>query len=101
MNDFVLVGDEVLNNLDAKILKAIKTISPTSFVSAVELSDRVKIDKMELGDRIMNLKKSGEVDIVTKEFVSSITLPNFIAKVRLTEAGRAALKKIRSTSKGR
>jgi hypothetical protein len=100
LSDFVLVGDEVLNKLDAKILKAIKTLSPTSFVSAVELSDKVKIDKKELGDRIMALKKSGKVDIVTKEFMSSITLPNFVAKVRLTEVGRAALKNNRSTSKG-
>ena len=100
MSDFILVSDKVLNKLDAKILKAIKALSPTSFVGAIELSDKVEMDKNELGDRIMNLKKSGEVDIVTKEFMSSITLPNFIAKVRLTEAGRAALKKIRSTSKG-
>ena len=82
-----------MNSLDAKILKAIRALSPTSFVGAVELSDKVKMDKKELGDRIMALKKSGKVDIVTKEFVSSITLPNFISKIRLTDAGRKALEK--------
>ena len=93
MSDFIQVGDEVLNDIDAKILKAIKTLSPTSFVGAIELSDKVKMDKNKLGNRIMALKRSGKVDIVTKEFVSSMTLPNFIAKFRLTESGREALKK--------
>ena len=60
MSNFVLVGDEVLNKLNAKILKAIKALSPTSFVSAVELSDKVKIDKKELVDRLMSLKKSAK-----------------------------------------
>jgi hypothetical protein len=46
-----------------------------------------------LGDRLIALKKSGQVDIVTREFMSSMTLPNFIAKVRLTELGRKALTK--------
>jgi hypothetical protein len=99
LSDFVLVGDKILNNLDEKILKAIKALSPTSFVGAAELSDKVKIDKKDLGNRVMTLKESGKVDIVTKEFVSSMTLPNFITKVRLTEEGREALKKSRSTSK--
>jgi hypothetical protein len=43
----VLVGDKILNNLDAKILKAIKALSPTSFVCVIELSDKVKMDNVE------------------------------------------------------
>jgi hypothetical protein len=31
LGDFVLVGDKILNNLDEKILKAIKALSLTSF----------------------------------------------------------------------
>jgi hypothetical protein len=82
-----------MNYLDLKILEAINTLSPTSFVSATEVSDRVKMDKKELGDRLMVLKKSGHVDIITREFISSMTLPNFIVKVRITEQGQKALKK--------
>jgi nucleotide-binding universal stress UspA family protein len=41
------------------------------------------------------LKKSGHVDIITSEFVSSLTLPNFISKVILTELGRQSLKEKR------
>jgi hypothetical protein len=51
------------------------------------------MDKKELGDRLMVLKKSGHVDIITREFISSLTLPNFIVKVSITEQGQKALKK--------
>jgi hypothetical protein len=36
----------------------------------------------------MVLRRSGHVDIVKKEFISSLTLPNFIARVKLTDIGR-------------
>jgi hypothetical protein len=38
------------------------------------------------------MKKSGHVEIITRDFVSSMTLPNFIAKMKLTDLGRRALK---------
>ena len=70
-----------MDKLDLKILEAINALSPTSFVSAIEVSDKVKMDNKELGDRLMVLKALGHVEIITKEFMSSMTLPNFIAKV--------------------
>ena len=82
-----------MNNQDLRILEAINTLSPKSFVIAIEVSDRVKTDSKELGDRLMVLKALGHVEIITKEFMSSMTLPNFIEKVRITEQGRKALKK--------
>ena len=82
-----------MNYLDSKILKAIDTLSATSFVRAIEVNDKVKMDKKELGDRLMALKKSGLVDIITREFISSMTLPNFIFKVRITEQGQKGSKK--------
>jgi RIO-like serine/threonine protein kinase len=54
-------------HLDSKILKAINTLSPTSFVSAIEVNDRVKMDKKEFGDHLMALKKSGQVDITSRD----------------------------------
>ena len=82
-----------MNNQDLKILKAINTLSPTTFVGAIEVSDKVKMDKKELGDRLMVMKKLGHIDIITRDYISSMTLPNFIAKVRITEQGRKDLKK--------
>jgi hypothetical protein len=51
------------------------------------------MDNKELGDRLMVLKALGHVEIITKDFMSSMTLPNFIVKARITEQGRKALKK--------
>ncbi len=70
-------------------------ISPMSFVSPIEVNELVKLNKMDLGDRLMLMKKSGHVDVVTRDFVSSNTLPNFIAKIKLTDLGRRALKGMR------
>lgn len=81
-----------MDDQDLKILGAMNAISPTSFVSPIEVNEIIKLDKVELGDRLMLMKKSGHVDIVTRDFVSSMTLPNFIAKIRLTDLGRRALK---------
>jgi hypothetical protein len=82
-----------MKKLNLKVLKAINTLSATTFVSATEVSDKVKMDRNELEDRLTAMKKSGQVDIITREFISSMTLPNFIAKVRITEQGRKDLKK--------
>jgi hypothetical protein len=82
-----------MDKIDIKILEGINTISLKSFVSPVKVNEVLKLDPAELGDRLKMLKKSGHVDIITSEFVSSLTLPNFISKVVLTELGRQSLKK--------
>jgi RIO-like serine/threonine protein kinase len=82
-----------MDKIDIKILEGINTISLKSFVSPVKVNEVLKLDPTELGDRLKMLKKSGHVDIMTSEFVSSLTLPNFISKVILTELGRQSLKK--------
>jgi hypothetical protein len=38
------------------------------------------------------LKKSGHADIMVSEYPSSLTLPNAISKVFLTDLGRRVLK---------
>ena len=81
-----------MDNQDMKILGAMNAISPMSFVSPIEVNEIIKLDKIELGDRLTLMKKSGHVDVITRDFVSSMTLPNFIAKIKLTDLGRSALK---------
>jgi hypothetical protein len=51
------------------------------------------MDATQLGNRLMLLKKSGYVDIMTSEYPSSLTLPNAISRVYLTDLGRQTLKK--------
>ena len=81
-----------MDNQDLKILGAMNALSPISFVSPIEVNKTVKLDKTELGDRLMLKKKSGHVEIITRNFVSSMTLPNFIAKIKITDLGGRALK---------
>lgn len=82
-----------MNTTDVKILKAIHKVSPKSFISPVKVNEVLKLDPTQLGDRLMLLKKSGHLDVMTSEYPSSLTLPNAISRVYLTDLGRRALKK--------
>jgi len=81
-----------MDDIDMKILEAINTISPKSFISPVKVNEILKLNETELGNRLKLLKKSGYVDVMTSEYPSSLTLPNSISKVYLTETGRRSLK---------
>jgi hypothetical protein len=81
-----------MDDVDLKILGAINTVSPKSFISPVRVNEVLKMDVTELGTRLKFLKKSGHVDIMTSEYPSSLSLPNSISKVFLTELGRKSLK---------
>ncbi len=84
-----------MDHIDMKILEAINAISPKSFISPVKVNEILKLDETELGNRLKLLKKAGHVDIMTSEYPSSLTLPNSISKVYLTEMGRQSLKEKR------
>jgi RIO-like serine/threonine protein kinase len=81
-----------MDEIDMKILEAINTISPKFFISPIKVNEIVKLNETELGSRLKLLKKSGHVDIMTSEYPSSLTLPNSISKVYITELGRQSLK---------
>jgi DNA-binding Lrp family transcriptional regulator len=81
-----------MDDTDIKILSAINKLSPKTSISPVKVNDVLKMDETELGTRLKLLKKSGHVDIMTSEYASSLTLPNAISKVFLTELGREILK---------
>ncbi len=80
-----------MDDIDRTILEAINTISPKSFISPVKVNEILRLDPTELGNRLKTLKKSGQVDIMTSEYPSSLALPNSISKVYLTELGRQSL----------
>jgi len=80
-----------MDEIDIKILKAINAISPKSCISPVKANEILRLNTTDLGDRLKLLKKSGYVDIMTSEYPSSLTLPNAISKVCLTELGRQNL----------
>jgi RIO-like serine/threonine protein kinase len=80
-----------MDDTDMKILGAINSISSKSFVSPVKVNELLKLNETELGNRLKILKKSGQVDIMISDYPSSLTLPNAISKVYLTELGRQSL----------
>jgi hypothetical protein len=80
-----------MDDIDLKILGAINSISPKSFVSPVKVNELLKLNETELGNRLKLLKKSGHVDIMIGEYPSSLTLPNAISKVYVTDLGRESL----------
>jgi DNA-binding Lrp family transcriptional regulator len=81
-----------MDDTDIKILETINKVSPKTSISPVKVNEILKMDETELGTRLKLLKKSGHVDIMTSEYASSLTLPNAISKVFLTELGRKTLK---------
>ena len=81
-----------MDTTDLNILNAIETVSPKRSVSPVKVNEVLKLDENELGNRLMKLKKSGHVDILISDYPSSLSLPNAISKVFLTELGRKTLK---------
>jgi DNA-binding Lrp family transcriptional regulator len=85
----------MMDEIDIKILAAINKVSPKLFVSPIKVNEVLRLNETELGDRLMLLKKSGHVDIMTGEYSSSLTLPNLIIKVYLTDLGRQSLKETR------
>ena len=82
-----------MDSVDRKILAAIHNASPKLFVSPIKVNEVLKLDSIQLGNRLMLLKKSGHVDIITSDYPSSLTLPNAISKVYITDLGRQSLKK--------
>lgn len=84
-----------MDEIDAKILAAINTVSPKMFVSPVKVNEILGLNGTELGDRLKLLRKSGHVDVMTSEYPSSLTLPNAISKVLITDLGKKSLMNIR------
>ena len=82
----------LMDTIDLVILKAIETLSPKRSISPVKVNEVLKLDEVELGDRLLKLRKSGHVDILISDYPSSLTLPNAISKVFVTDLGRRALR---------
>ena len=83
-----------MDDIDIKILERVNVISPKFVVIPVNVNEKLKRNPTEFGDRLKTLKKSGYVDNISSEFVSSLTLSNFISKAILTELGRKNLREI-------
>jgi hypothetical protein len=81
-----------MDDTDVKILNTINKLSPKTSISPIKVNEILELDETELGTRLKLLKKSGHVDIMISDYPSSLTFPNAISKVFLTELGRKTLK---------
>jgi hypothetical protein len=84
---------EWMDNIHLKILEAINSLSPKSFVSPVEINKKVKLDEIEFVDRLLSLRRLRYV-IVKKESGSpGKSFPNGICGVSITDDGRQVLRR--------
>ncbi len=81
-----------MDKIDLDIMKAIEAVSSKRFISPIKVNEVLKLDEVELGDRFLKLRKLGHVDILISDYPSSLTLPNAISKVFVTDLGRKTLK---------
>jgi hypothetical protein len=63
-----------MDSTDMKILKAIDTVSPKTFISPVKVNEVLGMDATELGNRLLLLNKSEHVDIIISECISSLNI---------------------------
>jgi hypothetical protein len=84
-----------MDEIDTEIIAAINTVSSKSFVSPIKVNEILRLNETEFGDRLKHLRKSGYVDYMTSEYPSSLTLPNSISRVFVTELGRQSLTKMK------
>jgi hypothetical protein len=84
-----------VDNVDLKILQAIKEKASDRFVNALPLVNDLRMSEEELGDRLWMLDDSGFINAAGKGGTTApgMTLSNGIHNVRLTANGRQFLRR--------
>ena len=82
-----------MDNIHVKILQAINSLSPKSFVSPIEVNKKVKLDEIEFGDRLLSLRRLRYVAVKTDSGAPGKSLPNGICGVSITDDGRQVLRR--------
>jgi hypothetical protein len=83
-----------LDDTDLRILEALPTTGP-SYMPVFEAFGPLRIDAIELGDRLELLAKRGLVQVegLGGSFAPGLTLPNGIHNVGLTAEGKQLLRR--------
>jgi len=87
-----------MDNIHVKILEAINSLSPKSFVSPIEVNKKVKLDEIEFADRLLSLRRLRYVTVKKDSSAPSKSLPNGICGVSITDDGLQVLQKGGHTS---
>jgi hypothetical protein len=82
-----------MDNINIKILGAINTISSFSVVSPIEVNKKFRLDEIELGDRLMSLRRLRYVKVERGDHSPERSLPNGIYGVSITDDGKQYLRR--------
>lgn len=82
-----------MDNIHVKILEAINSLSPKSFVSPVEVNEKVKLDEIEFVDRLLSLRRLRYVIVKKDGDATNKSISNGICSVSITDDGRQVLRR--------
>jgi hypothetical protein len=82
-----------MDNIHVKILEAINSLSPKSYVSPVEVNEKIKLDEIEFVDRLLSLKRLRYVTVKKDSDAPGKSFPNGICGVSITDDGRQVLRR--------
>lgn len=82
-----------MDNIHVKILEAINSLSPKSFVSPVEVNEKVKLDEIEFVDRLLSLRRLRYVTVKKDSDATNKSISNGICGVSITDDGRQVLRR--------
>ena len=82
-----------MDNIHVKILEAINSLSPKSFVSTIEVNEKVKLDEIEFVDRLLSLRRLRYVTVKKDSSGPDKSISNGICGVSITDDGRQVLRR--------
>jgi hypothetical protein len=82
-----------MDNIHVKILEAINSLSPKSYVSPIEVNKRVKLDEIEFVDRLLSLRRLRYVLVKKDSEAPDKSLHNGICGVSITDDGLQVLRR--------
>ena len=84
-----------MESINRKILSQIDILSRASLASPIEVNKKFKLDEIELGDRLLHLKRLRYIRVEKNGCAPDKSLPNGICAVCITDDGRQFLKKLK------
>ena len=82
-----------MDNMHVKILEAINSLSSKSFVSPIEVNEKVKLDEIEFADRLLSLRRLRYVTVKKDSGATDKSISNGICGVSITDDGRQVLRR--------
>lgn len=82
-----------MDNIHVKILEAINSLSPKSYVSPIEVNKKVKLDEIEFVDRLLSLRRLRYVLVKKDGEAPGESFSNGICGVSITDDGRQVLRR--------